>query len=97
MAETEDGASRTEEATPHRLEEARRKGDVAKTPDLPQWASLAGAFGVLLVAGGYLMQQLVAQHELLDAGDVGHFQIVARQRVEQVAPREKPTLYDSVQ
>jgi flagellar biosynthetic protein FlhB len=58
MAEDKEAASRTEEATPHRLEEARRKGDVAKTPDLPQWASLAGAFGVLLLAGGYLSQRL---------------------------------------
>jgi flagellar biosynthesis protein FlhB len=60
MAEDKDAASRTEEATPHRLEEARKKGDVAKTPDLPQWASLAGAFGVLLVGGGYLSQHLAA-------------------------------------
>ncbi|HET9161599.1 MAG TPA: flagellar biosynthesis protein FlhB [Caulobacteraceae bacterium] len=72
MAETEDAASRTEEATPHRLEEARKKGDVAKTPDLPQWASLAGAFGVLAIAGGYLMQRLAASLVpfLTHAGDL---------------------------
>jgi flagellar biosynthetic protein FlhB len=72
MAETEDAASRTEEATPHRLEEARRKGDVAKTPDLPQWASLAGAFGVLAIAGGWLMQRLAGSLTpfLAHAGDL---------------------------
>jgi len=92
VAETEDGASRTEEATPHRLEEARRKGDVAKTPDLPQWASLAGAFGVLLVAGGYLMQQLVGQLTpfLAHAGDLslanGGGQMVLRQSAGAAAP-----------
>jgi flagellar biosynthetic protein FlhB len=92
MAETEDGASRTEEATPHRLEEARRKGDVAKTPDLPQWASLAAAFGVLMVAGGYLMQQLVAQLTpfLAHAGELslanGGGQMVLRQGAGAAAP-----------
>jgi flagellar biosynthetic protein FlhB len=76
MAEEQDGASRTEEATPHRLEQARKKGDVAKSPDVPQWASLAGAFGVMLTAGGYLMQHLVASLTpfLARAGEisVGH-------------------------
>jgi flagellar biosynthesis protein FlhB len=60
VAEDKDAASQTEEATPHKLEEARKKGDVAKTPDLAQWASLAGAFSVLLVAGSYLTQHLTA-------------------------------------
>ena len=58
MAE-EEGASRTEEATPHKLAEARKKGDVAKTQDLPQWASLAAVFSVLAVSGGWFMQKLV--------------------------------------
>ena len=92
MAETEDGASRTEEATPHRLEEARRKGDVAKSPDLPQWASLAATFGVLTVAGGYLMQQLVVQLTpfLAHSGDLslanGGGQLVLRQAASSAAP-----------
>src|SRR5436190_14036581 len=60
MADQEDAASRTEEATPHRLEQARQKGDVAKTPDLSQWASLAAVFGVLLVAGSFFSRQLTS-------------------------------------
>lgn len=56
----EDKASQTEEATPRKLEDARRKGDVAKTSDLPQWASLAAAFGVIAIGGGYLMQHTAA-------------------------------------
>ena len=32
----EDASSKTEEPTAKKLEDARKKGDVAKTPDLPQ-------------------------------------------------------------
>src|ERR1700761_3708409 len=59
MAEDSDPESKTEEPTSRRLEEARRQGDVAKSMDLPQWASLAAAGGVVSVAGGYLSQQLM--------------------------------------
>jgi flagellar biosynthetic protein FlhB len=59
MAEDSDPESKTEEPTSKRLEEARRQGDVAKTMDLPQWASLAAAGGVVLMAGGYLSRQLM--------------------------------------
>lgn len=57
MAENE-AASKTEEPTPRKLEEARRKGDVAKSQDVAQLASLMGAFGVLAVGGGWLAQDL---------------------------------------
>lgn len=92
MAESEDGASRTEEATPHRLEEARRKGDVAKTPDLSQWASLAGAFSVLAIAGGYLLQRLAGSLTpfLAHSGDLqlshGGSQLVLREAASAAAP-----------
>jgi flagellar biosynthetic protein FlhB len=52
MAEDTDPDSKTEDATSKRLEEARRRGDVAKSPDVPQWASLAAVAGVLIVGGG---------------------------------------------
>ncbi|HEX8233762.1 MAG TPA: flagellar biosynthesis protein FlhB [Caulobacteraceae bacterium] len=58
MAGENDAASKTEEPTPRRLEEARRKGDVAKSMDLPAFASLAGAAGVLAVAGGWMGRNL---------------------------------------
>jgi len=58
MAEENDGASKTEDATPRKLEEARRKGDVAKTPDIGQLLSLAGATGVMAIGGGYFMQRM---------------------------------------
>jgi flagellar biosynthesis protein FlhB len=57
MAENE-AASRTEEPTPRKLEQAREKGDVAKTSDLPGVLSLAAAAGVLFLAGGWMCRNL---------------------------------------
>ncbi|RYF94070.1 MAG: flagellar biosynthesis protein FlhB [Caulobacteraceae bacterium] len=50
----EEASSKTEEPTQHKLQEARKKGDVAKTPDLPQLFSLAAVAGVILIGGGWL-------------------------------------------
>jgi flagellar biosynthetic protein FlhB len=61
MAEENEGASRTEEPTPRRLEQAREKGDVAKTSELPQLASLAAAVSVLAISGGWMCRNLALQ------------------------------------
>lgn len=58
MAEGADPESKTEEASPRKLEEARKKGDVAKSPDVAAAMSLAGAAAVLLLGGGYFSQQM---------------------------------------
>ena len=58
MAESNDGASRTEEATPHRLEQARQDGDVPKSMELTQASALAGAFGAVAIGGGALARGL---------------------------------------
>lgn len=58
MAEGADKESRTEDATPRRLEEARRQGDVAKSPDLPAFATLAAAAGAVALAGGDIARGL---------------------------------------
>ncbi len=42
MAEEQDRASRQKQPTQRRLEEARRKGDVAKSPDLAAFIALSG-------------------------------------------------------
>ena len=63
MAEGADPESKTEEASPRKLEEARKKGDVAKSPDVAAAMSLAGAAAVLLLGGGYFSQQM-AEHLL---------------------------------
>jgi flagellar biosynthetic protein FlhB len=61
MSDTNDAASKTEEPTPRRLEEARRKGDVAKSADFAQAASLAGALGALAILGGWMARNLAGQ------------------------------------
>jgi flagellar biosynthetic protein FlhB len=61
MAEETDEASKTEEPTPRKLEQAREKGDVVKTPELPQLASLAAVASVLAINGGWMCQNLAAQ------------------------------------
>ena len=61
MAEDNDAASKTEEPTPRKLEDARKKGDVARSQDVAQLASLIGAFGVLAVGGGWLVRDLATR------------------------------------
>ena len=56
--EQQDAASKTEEPTQRKLDESRRKGDVAKSLDLPSWASLAAVFGVIALAGGWMVRDL---------------------------------------
>ncbi|MGN6064542.1 MULTISPECIES: flagellar biosynthesis protein FlhB [Brevundimonas] len=58
MADGPDPESKTEDATPRKLEEARKKGDVAKSPDVAAALSLAGAAGVLLAGGGWFSTQM---------------------------------------
>jgi flagellar biosynthetic protein FlhB len=61
MAEENESASRTEEATPRRLEQARQQGDVAKTMELPQLASLAASVAVIAALGGWMCRNLAYQ------------------------------------
>lgn len=61
MAGENEAASKTEEPTPRKLEEARKKGDVAKSQDLPQLASLAASFAVLAIGGGWLAQDMAGR------------------------------------
>jgi flagellar biosynthesis protein FlhB len=60
MADDSDSASKTEEPTPRKLQQAREKGDVAKTPDLAALLALSGAAAVLAIGGGWLGQNLAA-------------------------------------
>jgi flagellar biosynthetic protein FlhB len=55
-----DPESKTEEPTSKRLEQARSQGDVPKSMDLPQWATLSAVVGVVFLSGGWLGQNLVA-------------------------------------
>ncbi len=58
MADT-DPDSKTEEPTGKRLSEARSQGDVPKSTDLPQWASLAASAAVVFLCGGWMAQNLM--------------------------------------
>jgi flagellar biosynthetic protein FlhB len=58
LADAPEKDSKTEDPTSTRLDEARKKGDVAKSMDLPQWASLAASFGVMAVGGGWMIRSL---------------------------------------
>ena len=94
MAEDTDPSSRTEEATPRKLEDARRKGDVAKSMDVPQWLSLAAIFGVLASTGGYfsvrlaesLLPFIASPHELMGSLEGGGGADIARHAVMAAAP-----------
>ena len=70
MAESE-GASKTEEATPRKLDDARKKGDVPKSQDVAPFAGLAAAIAVVATLGGSMSQNLgVALAEFIaHAGD----------------------------
>ncbi len=58
MSENNDAASKTEEPTARKLEQAREKGDVVKTMDLGTFATLAAASGVIALAGGWLSSNM---------------------------------------
>ena len=58
MAEDDDASSRTEEPTSRRLEEARERGEVAKSVDFAHWASFAGAAGAIAITGGWMTRDL---------------------------------------
>jgi flagellar biosynthetic protein FlhB len=94
VAEEHDPASKTEEATPRKLEDARRKGDVAKSHDVASWMSLAAACGVLAGLGPMLSKSMAdallvfiaAPHELARALEGGGGVEVARKAVLAGAP-----------
>jgi flagellar biosynthetic protein FlhB len=79
VAEGADPESKTEEATPRKLEEARKKGDVAKSQDVGQVLALAGAAAVILGGGGWfatsmaeqLLPFIAAPHEMLGVLNAG--------------------------
>ena len=54
----DDPESKTEEPTARKLADARAKGDVVKTMDLPQLASFTAAAAVLAMAGGWMSRDM---------------------------------------
>ena len=58
MAEESEGEDKTEEASARKLQQAREKGDVAKSGDLPQALSLIGACVIVAIKGPELCRTL---------------------------------------
>ncbi|NJC41391.1 flagellar biosynthetic protein FlhB [Brevundimonas alba] len=61
MAEGADPESKTEEATPRKLADARQKGDVAKSADVASALSLMGAAAVILMSGSWFATSIAGQ------------------------------------
>ena len=50
MAEEQDNSQKTEDPTQHKLEEARKKGDIAKSLDVPIWFLILATAGIMAAA-----------------------------------------------
>jgi len=94
VAEEQDKSSKTEEATPRKLDEARKKGDVAKTQDLASVLALAASIAVILWGGAWLSLNLAETlvpfianpHEMVGALEAGGGTDIARLAVMSLAP-----------
>jgi flagellar biosynthetic protein FlhB len=60
MSDTNDAASKTEEPTSRKIQQARERGEVVKTPDLAALASLTGVATVVALGGGWMCRNLAA-------------------------------------
>jgi flagellar biosynthetic protein FlhB len=58
MAEESDSGSKTEEPTARKLEQAKEKGDVVKTQDLPHLTSFAAAAASIAMFGGWMSRNM---------------------------------------
>jgi len=64
MAENEDGQERSEQATPKRQEEARKKGQVPRSREMTTMAMLLMAAVCMSLMGGHMIEQLGAVLQL---------------------------------
>ena len=81
MAEDAEAGSKTEEASPRKLQQAREKGDVAKSQDVAPFAALAAAVAVLAFAGGPMCAAL-AESLASFVTDAGRYQLAGGGAVE---------------
>ncbi|WP_296597352.1 flagellar biosynthesis protein FlhB [Phenylobacterium sp.] len=61
MSEAPERESKTEEATPQKLEKAKQKGEGVKTMDLQPAMVLAAVSGVLIISGGWFTRNLAVK------------------------------------
>lgn len=69
MAEESSGQEKTEDPTPRRLQEGRKKGDVAKSMEVPSAAVLLAGLITLYMSGNYMMDKMlfIFKHYLTNA------------------------------
>lgn len=56
-----DDSSKTEDPSPKRIEDARKRGDVSKSPEVVTWFMLAGTAAVLALMGPWTAMRLTQQ------------------------------------
>ena len=76
MAEERDDSQRTEEPTQRRLDEARRKGDIIKSPEMTSFIMLAGGTLALALFGG-LAARTFTRHFLVFLESAGELRLDA--------------------
>jgi len=90
MADDQDQSQKTEDATPQKLQDARKKGDVAKSQEIPSWLLLASITLVLAVFSGptarYFSTWLRSYFEqasqfVITSASVQHLAVDASQRI----------------
>jgi flagellar biosynthesis protein FlhB len=72
-AEAETGGERTEEPSPKRLQDARERGQVPRSRELTNFATMIGGSAMLVAMGGTLssrMSQMMRQGLSIDAGQL---------------------------
>jgi flagellar biosynthetic protein FlhB len=70
MSGQDDDSDRPHEATPHKLDEARKRGEVPRTADLTAAAAMAGFLALTLLPGGWAPPRLGALGQgLLDRAE----------------------------
>jgi flagellar biosynthetic protein FlhB len=77
MAENEDGQEKTEEPTARKLEQARERGELPRSPDFGGAFVVVGLCVLMLLAGGSLigaLKAMVARSLTFDQGTIGDTQ-----------------------
>src|SRR6185295_1900276 len=72
MAEENDTSQKTEDPTQRRLEEARKKGDIAKSQDVPVWFLLLASAAIMAGAGPLAQSIAAPLVKLLDHPQAFH-------------------------
>jgi type III secretion YscU/HrpY family protein len=71
-------AEKTEKATPKKLRDARKKGQVAKSQDFPAAFTFVVSIAATVVAGGYIYQQLFAYFSWVFSAISGNIDLTTR-------------------